>query len=126
MKELLAVAIGGGIGSAGRFLLSGIVLHHFPNMRFPLPTLVVNVLGCFAIGLLAGYIDRSHPGAGLLRLFLITGCLGGFTTFSAFGFETFFLLETGSLWLGVANVAISIVAGLGGVVAGFRLLGPAV
>lgn len=112
MKSLLLVALGGALGSMTRFKLSGWVLHQTPNWRFPAGTLAVNLIGCFIAGLLAGMAVKQEVFTPEARLFLFTGLLGGFTTFSAFGLETLLLLKRGEAGVAFANVAISVVVGL--------------
>ena len=113
MKELSfiavgAVALGGALGAVGRFLAGRALLHHLPNVSLPLGTLSVNLLGCFLIGAVAAYLASLEPNRMGLQLLLITGFLGGFTTFSAFGFETLLLLRRGDLMLASVNVFGSI------------------
>jgi CrcB protein len=109
---MLLVALGGAIGSVARFKLSGWVLHQAPNWRFPLGTLAVNVIGCFLAGLLAGMAVKQDIFTPDARIFLFTGLLGGFTTFSAFGLETLLLLKRGEAGVAIANVLVSIAVGL--------------
>lgn len=112
MNQILLVALGGAIGSVARFKLSGWVLHATPNWRFPASTLAVNAIGCLIAGLLAGLAVKQDFFTPEARVFLFTGLLGGFTTFSAFGLETLLLLKRGETGVAVANVIVSIVAGL--------------
>ena len=112
MKSVLLVALGGALGSMARFKLSGWVLHQTPNWRFPAGTLAVNLIGCFIAGLLAGMAVKQDVFTPEARVFLFTGLLGGFTTFSAFGLETLLLLKRGEAGVAIANVAISVVVGL--------------
>lgn len=112
MKGILIVALGGAIGSVARFKLSGYILHHTIDWRFPAATFVVNVAGCLVAGILAGLAEKHHVLSADTRLFLFTGVLGGFTTFSAFGLETMFLLKRGEVLVAGANVVLSVVAGL--------------
>lgn len=112
MKQILLVALGGALGSAGRYCLSGWVLHHSPNWRFPLGTFTVNVIGCLFVGILAGLMVKHDLLTQNARLFLVTGIAGGFTTFSAFGLETFHLLRRDELWIAFGYVASSIIVGL--------------
>lgn len=96
MTLYLWIALGGALGSVGRFALSGWVAHHFGE-TFPWGTLVVNVAGCFIIGLFATLTSpdgRLLVGAGG-RQFFMTGVLGGFTTFSSFGLQTLNLARDG-------------------------------
>lgn len=112
MKAVLLVALGGAIGSVARYELSTLVMRHAHDWRFPLGTFVVNVLGCLAAGILAGYADRHALLPAEARLFVFAGLLGGFTTFSAFGLETVHLLKRGDVAVAAANVALSVLAGL--------------
>ena len=112
MKGLLLVALGGAIGSVARFKLSGYVLHHTIDWRFPAGTFAVNVAGCLVAGILAGLAEKHDMLSPDARLFLFTGILGGFTTFSAFGLETMFLLKRGDVAVAAANVVLSVVAGI--------------
>src|SRR5688500_2510394 len=95
-----------------RFKLSGWVLHQTPNWRFPAGTLAVNLIGCFIAGLLAGMAVKQDVFSPEARLFLFTGLLGGFTTFSAFGLETLLLLKRGETGVAIANVVVSVIVGL--------------
>jgi CrcB protein len=122
VKAALAVGLGGLLGSLVRYKLGGLVLHHTAGWRFPLSTFVVNLLGCALVGILAGLAEQRHELSATLRLFLITGFCGGFTTFSAFGFETFYLLRRHELAWACANVVVSVVAGLAAVWVGWRVV----
>ena len=88
---------------------------------FPFGTLAVNVIGCFAIGYLATALSATLPVREELRLALLVGVLGGFTTFSTFGWETLRLLQTGSWALALVNVVASSTLALLAVWAGHRL-----
>ncbi|HEY5758784.1 MAG TPA: fluoride efflux transporter CrcB [Steroidobacter sp.] len=112
MNQILLVALGGAIGSVARFKMSGWVLHQTPNWRFPAGTLAVNLIGCLIAGLLAGLAVKQDVFTPEARVFLFTGLLGGFTTFSAFGLETLLLLKRGETGVAVANVVVSVVVGL--------------
>lgn len=112
VKAVMVVALGGALGSVARFKLTGWVLHHAVNWRFPIGTFVVNVIGCLVAGALAGATARHHLFAPETRLLLFTGLLGGFTTFSAFGLETVLLMKRGEWTIATANIVISVLAGL--------------
>jgi CrcB protein len=109
--------LGGGAGAVLRFALAAWVDQRTAP-PFPWGTLAVNAAGCFAIGLLVTLADERALLSPGLRLFLIAGLLGGFTTFSTFGMETFQLIEDERPWLALGNALGSVVAGLGAVVAG--------
>jgi fluoride exporter len=115
-----AVGLGGLLGSLARYRLGGFVLHHTANWRFPLSTFVVNLLGCALVGVLAGIAEHRHELSPAARLFLITGFCGGFTTFSAFGFETVYLLRRHAAPWALVNVAFSVVAGMAAVWFGWK------
>ncbi|HUI10550.1 MAG TPA: fluoride efflux transporter CrcB [Bacteroidota bacterium] len=110
--NLLFVFIGGGIGAAARYLLQGVV-YKFAGTEFPYGTIVVNVLGCFTIGLLMSSMEDRFLATPALRLFLTIGILGGFTTFSSFSYETMALLREGNLLAGGINVVASVLLCLG-------------
>ena len=112
MKGVLLVALGGAVGSVTRYKLSGFVLQHTIDWRFPAGTFAVNVIGCLVAGVLAGLAEKHEMFTADVRLLLFTGILGGFTTFSAFGLETMFLLKRGELLVASANIVLSVVAGL--------------
>ena len=104
----LLVFLGGGIGASARYWLQGFV-YRFVSAGFPYGTLVVNVLGSFAIGVLMSSFEERFVVQPSLRIFLTIGILGGFTTFSSFSFETIALLRDGSYTLGLLNVTASVV-----------------
>ncbi|MEX2496813.1 MAG: fluoride efflux transporter CrcB [Woeseia sp.] len=112
MYQTLLVAIGGAVGATARYKLGGLILHHTASWKFPLSTFAVNVSGCLAAGLLAGLVIRHDLFAADTRIFLFTGLLGGFTTFSAFGLETVYLLQRQEHLMAFLNVALSSVAGV--------------
>ncbi|HEY2893261.1 MAG TPA: fluoride efflux transporter CrcB [Pirellulales bacterium] len=112
MWHVLLVGLGGCLGSIARYKLSGFVLHHSADWRFPLGTFAVNVVGCLIAGLLAGLIERQHWFSADTRIFLFSGFLGGFTTFSAFGVDTMFLLRRGEFLVAFGYVAFSVLCAL--------------
>jgi CrcB protein len=113
----LLLFLGGGVGASLRFALATWVDQRAP-ITFPWGTLAVNAAGCFAIGLLATLADEHHLLTAGARLFLVAGVLGGFTTFSTFGFETWQLLEDGAAWAAIANALGSVAVGLVAVIIG--------
>lgn len=107
LRQLLLVALGGAIGSALRYLTALLLARHYTG-SIPLATLVVNLVGCFLIGLLIGLCsDTSH-----LRLLFITGFCGGFTTFSTFTAESYSMFREGSYGLALLYIAGSVLIGL--------------
>jgi CrcB protein len=123
VRDLLLVGSGGFLGSVARYYLSGLVLHATGAARFPWGTLAVNTLGCVAIGVLAGLAEHLHLFSPPVRLLVFTGVLGGFTTYSAFAYETYFLAREHLWFAAAANLALQIALGLGGVWLGHRLSG---
>ena len=122
MNSMLLVALGGAIGSVARFKLSGWILHQTVNWRFPLGTFAVNVIGCLVIGILAGLAVKEDFFSTDARVFLFTGIIGGFTTFSAFGLETFYLLRRDEVAIAGGYVALSLICGLLAIWAGFSAI----
>lgn len=122
MKALLLVALGGAVGSVARYKLSGYILHHTIDWRFPAGTFAVNVAGCLAAGVLAGLAEEHDLFSPDTRVLLFSGLLGGFTTFSAFGLETMFLLKRGDIAIAAANVLLSVTAGLAALWLGLGLV----
>lgn len=121
---LLAIAAGGAIGSVGRHLVV-LLVGRMAGADWPWGTLTVNVAGGFAIGLLAEFVAQRWHGGPELRAFLITGVLGGFTTFSAFSLELAALLGRDAWGAAIAyvlcSVGLSLLATLAGAAA-FRAL----
>lgn len=121
MKASLLVGIGGFLGAVARYKLGGWIVFWTGQGKFPAGTFAVNLVGCFVIGLLAGLADKYGLFANSLRLFLFTGLLGGFTTFSAFGLESYFLFQRGELIQAISYVLGSVLVGLLAVWLGMRL-----
>jgi fluoride exporter len=115
---LLLVAIGGALGSVARFLFSTAVLRATGTL-FPLGTFAVNVAGCFVFGLIAGAAEQRVQLLPEVRMFLLVGVLGGFTTFSSYAFESFGLIRDGQFAAAAVNVGGQVVAGLLGMWAGY-------
>lgn len=110
MRLILLVGTGSFIGGVCRYLLSTFVQAKTPS-GFPYGTLLVNLLGCLLIGLLFGLFEKTEVTTET-RLLLVTGVLGGFTTFSAFSGETFNLIRTGHAAMALTYVMISVLLGL--------------
>lgn len=113
MHQIILVGLGGCLGSIARYKLGGLVLHHTPDWRFPLGTFAVNVVGCIIAGVLSGLVERQEWFSPDTRVLLFTGIVGGFTTFSAFGIDTVYLLRRGEVAVAVAYVTLSILCGFG-------------
>jgi fluoride exporter len=112
MIQVILVGLGGALGAVFRYLLSGWVLHHAVNLRFPLGTFAVNMLGCLIVGVLGGLAVKYDLFASNTRLFLFTGIVGGFTTYSAFGLETFYLIRRGEILIAGSYIVSSVIVGL--------------
>ena len=112
MRNILLVGLGGFVGSAARYTVAGALQSLPTSGHFPLGTLGVNVVGCFVIGLLAGWSEGVPAFSPSVRLLLMTGLLGGFTTFSSFGYETVALLRDSRPLLAFTNVALQLGLGL--------------
>jgi CrcB protein len=121
MSNLLLVGAGGAIGSMARYLLGLWTLHRW-GPGFPWGTLGVNITGSFLIGFLAELIMRKFGASAEMRLFLITGVLGGYTTFSAFSLDTITLFERGDAALAITYIAASVVLSIVAVFAGLALM----
>ena len=110
MIRYFMVMLGAALGGVARYVIGTAVMQRFTG-RFPLGTLVVNVTGCFLIGVLLPLLtERGEPRPNL-RLFLVVGVLGGYTTFSSFAWESFQAVDEGSHWIGFAYVALSVILG---------------
>ncbi|MBT8329662.1 MAG: fluoride efflux transporter CrcB [Desulfofustis sp.] len=119
MIKILAVALGGAIGSVGRYLTS-LAIESYTTSRFPYETLTANLVGCFFIGLLWGYFERMSI-SNEFRLFLFTGVLGGYTTFSTFARENIQFFKAGEPFSALGYILISNIIGLTLVAAGFLI-----
>jgi CrcB protein len=122
MINTLIVVVGAGLGGGFRHGVNVAVTRLLPGLGFPLATVIINVLGSFLMGALAeGFALRGalgHPA----RLFLTTGMLGGFTTFSTFSLDAISLYERGEPAAAAGYVLVSVAAGLAGLVAGLTLV----
>jgi len=124
MVYALLVFVGGGLGSVCRYGVSILSGKLFEN-RFEWGTLAVNLLGCLLIGVIAGAFERGAAGAATsrsIRLLLVSGFLGGFTTFSAFSYESIRLMQASPV-RGMANVLLNVVGGLGLAAVGMWIAG---
>jgi CrcB protein len=120
IQTLTAIALGSALGGVLRYLV-GAAVHVWLVRTFPWGTLTVNVLGCTAIGIVWVALASRGEGGELARAFVIVGLLGGFTTFSSFGFETFALLRNGYTGMAVGYAFGSMALGLVAVWAGYAI-----
>ena len=112
VKDLITVGLGGALGAMARYLV-GQLTQRLLGTGFPWGTLAANISGCFLIGIAYGLLQTAE--ASTPRLFIIVGVLGGFTTFSAFGYETLELLKENGAGPAAANVGLQIGVGLSAV-----------
>ena len=122
MQNVLLVGLGGFIGAIARYKLGGLILHMTAQGRFPLSIFAVNIIGCLAVGILAGVAERYEVFGPEARLFLFTGLLGGFTTFSAYGLEAMSLIRRGELGVAALYAGGSVVFGITAVWLGLKLI----
>ena len=120
VKQLILVGIGGGAGSMLRFLVS-VSTSKFIHGTFPLPTLLVNLSGCFLIGLLVGVFSQPPFVGNNMRFLLITGFCGGYTTFSTFAHENLLLIENQQISMAIGYTLLSVILGIALVWAGMWL-----
>ncbi len=120
MKNYLFVFFGGGLGASARYWLSGAV-YRFVPVDFPYGTLIVNLLGCFIIGLLMSALEDRFIAAPSIRIFLTIGIIGGFTTFSSFSYETISLFRNAEFFRAGLNVVASMTGCLASTYFGFTL-----
>lgn len=120
MRALIFVGIGGGLGSILRYAISVFAGRHIP-IAFPMGTFLVNISGCFLIGVFYSIFTRHADFNSDWRLFLITGICGGYTTFSTFSYDGLILLKQGSNLSFLLYVLGSVVLGLLATFAGVAL-----
>ncbi len=106
IKNILLVFIGGGLGSVMRYTMTLFISKFHYTAKFPLNTFLCNTMGSLLIGLIMGYWNKNQVME--TYLFLVVGCLGGFTTFSAFSLETISLLKQGNFIIAIMYILISI------------------
>jgi CrcB protein len=121
LTRALLVGTGGFIGSVLRYGTVSLIHRMVPGATFPYGTLAVNVGGCLIIGFLFGLSETRQFLGEELRLFLFIGVLGGFTTFSTFGFETHSLMRNADVLRAGANILLHVAAGLAAVWLGHTL-----
>jgi CrcB protein len=119
--RFLLVLMGGGVGSLARYTAYMAIVERFGS-RFPIATMTINVTGSFLIGLIMTVITERFPGDLNWRPLLVTGFLGGYTTFSSFEWETYAAVRHGGFWIGLANVIGSVAVGYGAVWLGASLV----
>ena len=121
LKNFLIVGLGGGAGSMLRYAVQKIFISHHAA-TFPTGTLLVNISGCFLIGILWGLASRSLTWNEEMKLLLMTGFCGGFTTFSAFTLEGIGLLKENKTTLFLIYITASVIGGLLATFIGIRII----
>ena len=120
MGKLFLIGLAGFIGTLTRYWMSGVMARRYGE-TFPVGTLAVNLVGCFLVGLLFHLLQERFLVNQTMRTVILIGFLGGFTTFSSFGLQTFTLLQDGQFGLAALNVTASNVVGMLLVWAGYTL-----
>ncbi len=120
-RTLICIAVGGGIGSVLRYLVT-LITQKYSTTYFPIATFIVNIVGCFLIGVAVSWLEKNQLMNSNLKWLIVTGLLGGFTTFSAFGYENIKLLQNGNIGTAFFYISCSIILGLGAVWLGLSLM----
>lgn len=110
-KLMLLAGAGGFIGTCCRYLTNRLYLAYFKT-SLPLATFTVNIIGCFIVGLILGFLNKSGIVSPKINAFLVVGFCGGFTTFSTFSYESFSLGMSGELLTSIGYMAVSMIFGL--------------
>ena len=121
MQKILLVLLGGAIGTGLRYGFAGLINATLRRPQFPYGTFIINVTGSLVIGLLAAWFEARANSPEAIRVALMTGLLGGYTTFSSFSLETYSLMRDGRADAALLYVSASVLLGLAAVWAGMRL-----
>lgn len=121
IQLIIAVAAGGALGSVARYF-GGIASGKLFGFGFPWGTLIINIAGSFLIGILAELFALKWDASQGVRVFLIVGVCGGFTTFSTFSLDSFTLMQRGEMWPAAVYMAGSVVLSIGALFAGLHLI----
>lgn len=111
IKDVLIVGIGGFIGSSSRYLFGQLIYKYF-DTTFPLGTLIINLIGCFLIGLILGLFEKGNIISLNMNLFLTVGICGGFTTFSTFSNDSLILIKNNEIVSLLIYLSVSVLVGL--------------
>ncbi|MDR8394211.1 fluoride efflux transporter CrcB [Aliifodinibius sp. S!AR15-10] len=123
MYKLLLVGVGGFVGACLRYLMDEATYLFISKEAFPAGTVVVNVIGCFLIGYIVSLLEVKHLFSVELRLLVLTGFLGAFTTYSSFALDSFVLMSRPGLWKPALYLALQLLIGIGAVWAGMFING---
>ncbi len=121
MQLILLIGFAGFLGTIARYL-SGQLIYQFLPVSFPYGTLIVNILGCFIIGLVYGWFEKENIYSNEWKLIFATGFCGGFTTFSAFSIENIQLLRDGQFGFALLYIFVSVVIGISATFGGVSLI----
>lgn len=121
MGEIVAVGIGGFIGAIMRYIVSQWIKMNLGE-RFPFVSLVINVTGCFLVGIFLAIFSKRLQIPDITKTVIMVGFLGAFTTFSAFGIETINHLKAGKPMLAMNNILLNIIMSLGAIELGLRMI----
>ncbi len=121
MREILLVAAGGALGAAGRYLVGLQALRLF-GPAWPAGTFAVNVIGSFIMGMAFAWLAPKGPDGARLALLLMTGMLGGFTTFSAFSLDLWLMIEDERFWSAISYALLSVTLSLAALAGGVSLV----
>ena len=121
MQLILLIGFAGFLGTIARYL-SGQLIFQFLPVSFPYGTLIVNILGCFLIGLVYGWFEKENIYSNEWKLIFATGFCGGFTTFSAFSIENIQLLRDGQFGFALLYIFVSVVIGISATFGGVSLM----
>ncbi len=121
IRNLFLIGIGGFIGSVCRYLAQQFIQNYYPT-SIPWGTILVNITGCFLIGIVYALSGKNTVLSPEMRIFLATGFCGGFTTFSSFAYENVAMVLEGDFYYTAINILVSIVVGFGATHAGILLI----
>jgi CrcB protein len=119
--EILYIGLGGFTGAVARYYSYPLIGKFFNLQRFPFGTFIINMIGCFFIGIIAGLLNSLLKSNEIVKAFFILGFLGSYTTFSTFAYETYKLLEDGRIIASFANIFFQALIGIIGVWLGILL-----
>ena len=111
LKNILLVLVGSGIGGASRYIIADFIKQKY-SPKYPLGTCLINIVGCFIIGLVLGYYTKNTTENTDIKLLLTTGFCGGFTTFSAFAAENLYLIKSGNQLTALFYIILSVLLGI--------------